>query len=503
MKTRRILALGTFALIGSGLLYFVGWRWNMPLAAWVAPALLIRFARMSERGWHTVLLVPILAVVSIVQLTGGWDIGAGLLIAIGVMRATGLYVPLLLDRLVRGTDDDLRANGIEAGRSGSRVSRWIRPLVFPSALVLTEYLISLLPIGTIFSLAPTQFDSTGLIQMTAVTGPWGITFLIGLAAVLANDIWSALDAGRQRLVPAHVATYAAIIVAVVAAGGVVANNNPHPESTVRTAGITESHVRDYWGEVIDLETPRDLAWTFADETRLLEEKLFAASERAVASGAKIIFWSEGNAVVYPEELDKFSDRAAAFADENDIYFAPAILVFQYGTYANHNSILMFDPDGKLVMDYTKTKSWYPTDSDGVLDTVQTPYGTISGVVCFDLDFPTLVRQAGRAGTDILIVPAFDTKPISPYHTEAGLLRGVENGMAIVRQAHDGTSMAADAYGRVMARQSYFSTDSAVMIVDVPTAGRRTLYRIVGDWLVIASALVLVMAIVAVLTRRRS
>jgi hypothetical protein len=82
--------------------------------------------------------------------------------------------------------------------------------------------------------------------------------------------------------------------------------------------------------VIDKGTSKEEAHRYEAELAELEEKLFAESARAAVYGAKIVFWSEANAMLYPENLEAFIVRAQAFAREHQVYFAPAFAVFRYG-----------------------------------------------------------------------------------------------------------------------------------------------------------------------------
>jgi apolipoprotein N-acyltransferase len=213
----------------------------------------------------------------------------------------------------------------------------------------------------------------------------------------------------------------------------------------------------------------------------IENELYRQSARAVRAGARIVFWAEGNGVVPQEDLERFIARSRDFALTNDVYFAPAILELRYGSTLNFNKVLLFTPQGELAFTYQKTKSWLPVDSDGRIKSLETPYGTLAAAICFDLDFPGFVRQAARAGTDIMLVPGYDSERIRPFHTEPALIRGIEGGYSVVRQVNEGTSMAADPRGTVLARQDYFTTEDRLMLVDVPTQGNRTLYRYLGDW----------------------
>ena len=68
-----------------------------------------------------------------------------------------------------------------------------------------------------------------------------------------------------------------------------------------------------------------------------------------------------------------------------------------------------------------------------------------------------------------------------YHTEVGLLRGVEDGFSVMRMVNEGTSMAVDYRGQLLASQDFFTTPSRILIADLPTRGVATLYGRLGDW----------------------
>jgi apolipoprotein N-acyltransferase len=74
-----------------------------------------------------------------------------------------------------------------------------------------------------------------------------------------------------------------------------------------------------------------------------------------------------------------------------------------------------------------------------------------------------------------------------------ILRGVENGFAIVRAANRGLVTVSDAQGRVIARNSYQPRGVYSVVADVPLGPGPTLYTRIGDvfaWLAIAVTLLL-------------
>jgi apolipoprotein N-acyltransferase len=459
--------------LGGLLLVCVGWRQNVPIAAWLAPLFLIRFFRDQERWPATLVAIPTASLALFAGITGSWDFSLPAELGVGLLRALPFLAALYVDRWL---------------------ARRLRPiwatLAYPATYVVADYLMGLSPLGTVFSPAATQFVALPLIQLASITGIWGIVFVMGWSAAIVNRIWDqGFDLTRAGLPPI---LFAGCLGTTLFLGGWRLSTEP-PASTVRVAGITAAHDRDYWAAVIDRGTPRGEADQYRAELGAIEDQLFAASARAVGQGAKIVFWSEANAMVYPEDLQAFVARARAFARQHQVYFAPAFAVFRYGEMTADNKLLMIAPDGQEAYAYTKTKSWYPTDSDGILHTVDTPYGRVSSAICFDLDFPAFIRQAARQDVDVMLVPAFDWEPIKPYHTQVGLFRGLENGMSIVRQVNQGTSMAVDYQGRLLAYQDFFATADPVMIVDVPTQGVRTVYGLLGDWVPYLCAVFLVAA----------
>jgi apolipoprotein N-acyltransferase len=181
---------------------------------------------------------------------------------------------------------------------------------------------------------------------------------------------------------------------------------------------------------------------------------------------------------------------------------PGYIILQYGEGTSDNALALITPEGEIAYTYTKTKSWYPTDSDGLIRSVATPYGRIGGAICFDMDFPGFIHQAGKQGIDILLVPAFDWEPIKPYHTQVGLFRAVENGMSVVRQVNEGTSMAVDYQGRLLAYQDFFTTEDRIMFADVPTQGTKTPYAVLGDYFAYINFALVVLLLVVGLRGQR-
>jgi apolipoprotein N-acyltransferase len=372
-------------------------------------------------------------------------------------------------------------------------------LVFPAVYTALNFLLSFSPVGMTFALAYTQSRQLILAQSSALMGSWMIDFVVAWTGSLANTVLAESSKGKN--VRFLITVYGLVMIAILGFGSVKQSLMRPDGETVRLGSITAAMPTDAWS-ITDAGTPQEGSEENKKLFAGMDEELFRLSQKAADGGAKIIFWSEGNYVLYDDQYNDFLQKAQAFAKTNGVYLMASPLVLHYNRNKNDNLAVLFDPSGNQLFRYEKTISWYPTDSDGIIQKADTPYGKIGAAICFDMDFPAFIRQA--ADVDIMLVPAYDTKKISPFHTESALLRGMEYGFSVVRQCDAGESTAADYNGNILAAQSFFTTEERLMISDVPTKGIKTLYEITGDWFAYAAILLSLFFIgYGILSRRKS
>ena len=96
-------------------------------------------------------------------------------------------------------------------------------------------------------------------------------------------------------------------------------------------------------------------------------------------------------------------------------------------------------------------------------TVETPFGTLAGVICWDVDYPQAIRQASPKNVAILLAPSNDWPEITLMHTDMAVYRAIENGFSLVRQTDHGLSVAYDPYGRILAQMDHFAASQRVMV----------------------------------------
>jgi apolipoprotein N-acyltransferase len=445
-------------------------RWSVPAAAWLGPLFLLRYlrARPGARGlpvgWLVFFAAWCVQWRGIVR--GSW---ASFVVAAAVLSLAG-FLPYVADRFLSP-----RLGGLKS------------TLAFPSALVATEYLFNLLgPNGSWGSLAYTQYGNLPLVQLVSVTGLWGVTFLVGWGAAAANFAWeNRHDSARLRRAAL---TFAAVSAAVLLYGGARLNLSPAVGETLRVAAVSPQH-----------DNNRNYELALGAE---IQDFLFERSVREAGAGARMILWPENSFAVLKRDEPATLERARLFARRYGVYLGMAYGVRpEEGSPRYENKMVMLTPSGGVAWEYLKTNAVpgyeerHMVRGGGVVPTALTPDGRFAAVICYDGDYPALVRQAGDAGTDVLILPADDWREVAPLHARMAVFRALEQGTSLVRPTMNGLSLAADDRGRVLASMDHFTAADRVMVAQVPARGSRTLYARVGDAFAWAAILVL-LALVA-------
>jgi apolipoprotein N-acyltransferase len=483
-KTLRTCILLTLYVL---LTYFSIGDKVIPLAVWLAPIVMIRFLRENRilAGVTIGLLLNIL--IYIIK----WN---GILMFTGLMHVlifTGVgilyFIPYIIDRLVHPKF------------SHSFLSTLVLPLSWSS----TEFLFTKLGYGTWSLMAYSQYGNLPLLQIISITGMYGVTFLITWFASMIN--WVIEKKFAWLIIRSGVLLYLSVMLLVLLYGGARTGQLFKTDlTTVKVASISVDNAEASmaWspfrsGAILSSDAIEENR----DKSFKLHENLLKLTEREADLGAKIIFWSEANAYVYKGDEESLINRGKEMAMKKNIYLFMSLSTVIPGQTLVENKVIGIEPNGNILKEYLKT---HPTPDegavpgDGVIQVINTPYGKIGWAICYDYDFPELIRQAGKLGADIMLNPSWDTKGMDPLHTKMATFRSIENGFTMIRQTNGGLSAASDYYGRILNFMDHYTNYSnhnrdLVMISYVPVEGVKTLYPVIGDlfaWTCVLGLLVL-------------
>lgn len=455
------------------ILYVVGnGRWIIPLATWLWPIFILRFMRTQKPSRGLLIAAVVFIAGYIISWQGALKTPLFMYIIMAVILGIVTLLPFLVDRLIAP-----RFQGI------------LSTLVFPLAWITMEYVKSLGSYATWGSLAYTQYGNLPLMQIVSVTGIWGLGFLITWFASVVNLAWEHKFTWQKMR--GVVGLYACILALVFLFGGARLAFFPPVSKTVRVASITTPGIQSQFMEYMESKKLPPL-----EKTIEVMEKF---SVQAARAGAKIAFWQEYGALVAKDDEEAFIDRGSKLAFQEKIYLMLGMGVFSPDPdVRGENKVVLIDPSGKVIWKYLKRylvpgiESPYMLQGEGKIPALDTPFGKIASVICFDLDFTSFIRQAGKGGVDLLLGPSLDWREITPLHTQMTTFRSIENGFSMIRCTGEGLSIAVDCQGRTLAVANYFTTDEPVMISDVPSQGVTTIYSKIGDlfaWLCCAGFVV--------------
>jgi apolipoprotein N-acyltransferase len=226
-------------------------------------------------------------------------------------------------------------------------------------------------------------------------------------------------------------------------------------------------------------------------------------------GAQLVLIPENVVSVHDADAEAFEAlfREAARANAVDVVVGAG----RFTAGGNRNLAYVFPADGGEPRQYAKRhlvpgleRMFTPGDGRRLIDAAPVRWGV---AICKDFDFPALSRGYGSERVGLMLAPAWDFVDDAWLHGRMAVLRGVENGFALLRSARDGLLTLSDDRGRVLASATSASAPMASIVAMAPTVHRPTLYTRVGDAFSVAcgAAFVLLSAWLAIesLNRRRS
>ena len=361
-------------------------------------------------------------------------------------------------------------------------------------------------------LGNSQVTVLPVVQIASLLGVYGVSLLV--AFVNAAIAYALLDSGRARL---KVVAGTAVLLLAAAVWGTwrVADGSLTRQGTPIRVGLIQGNVLQ--------EEKLNLTPAIA---RRIFTTYIAMTRDAVRRGAQYVIWPESSTPFTFGENPDGDHAVRALAQEVGVPILVGSDEIVHSTPpASYNSAFQVAPDGRTAAVYRKmhlvpfgefiplqrwisfvaplVKRLMPF-SEGE-SAVMLPVGAhrASTSICYEVVFPTLVRDAVNAGSELLTTITNDGwygNSSAPFqHFELASMRAIEQGRYLARAANTGISGVVDPYGRVVARSGIF--EQVGMVEEARFLTTRTIYARVGDIAAYASIVITVVALIAV--RRRA
>jgi apolipoprotein N-acyltransferase len=465
-------------------------NYNLPLLAWIAPAMLVLASYRSPLAWsplygfiHGIVFYPLCVpwIDTVMQQYGGVD----------PWSAAGI---LALLALAGGVIAAFFSWGVAlASRKGEIFACALAPFLW----VTLEFARAHLPIIA-FPWNLTGYAASGnlaLVQLTVLTGIYGLSFLVvAYSALLAF----AILAGTQRAWKTLLVATAALI--FIAIGGKYFVPSAAPRFVAHLVQTNFPQSEEY---------PPNWLAIHAPEMDELESISVAAAQRQPG----VIVWPE---VPAPFSLwePAFRDRAVRIAKNSQNNFLVGVVDWKKdfsGKWGASNSAVLLDPSGQRIFTYDKIhlvpfgeyvplRRWLTFAGKLTADIGDFTPGSSYGVgsfangslldqkfavfICYEAVFPDEVRRFTRNGAELLINVSndgwFGRSGAPAQHLMMARVRAVENRRWLLRDTNNGFTVSVDPYGRIIAQ---LAPDIRGQL-DAPYDFRTGLtpYARFGDWL---------------------
>ncbi|MCW5891739.1 MAG: apolipoprotein N-acyltransferase [bacterium] len=340
----------------------------------------------------------------------------------------------------------------------------------------------------------TQHDVTPLLQLTAATGIYGLSFVVALGSVGIADALAALRGPGRRAALRRLAGPAAVVIGVALAGEIRVARGLAPAAGARAVVVVQSNV------------PPAFHWT-----RAFAEAQFLANVRltetiAQATRPALVVWPENAVTLYLEHepfVARTLARLAARLDADLLIGGP-----RWAAGRTYNSVRLVRPDGTAGGHYDKRRLVPFAESPplavpseaGPLESPRafspgTDPGLLAGFtrlgvsICHELLYPDVVHDAVAAGATVLVNVANDGWLDAGHgigsrqHFAMAKVRAVEAQRFLVRAATTGVSAVVDPFGRtVTAAPTGLATIASAQVVPETAL---TPYVRFGDWFAFA------------------
>jgi apolipoprotein N-acyltransferase len=346
-------------------------------------------------------------------------------------------------------------------------------------------------------LGVSQYKVIPLIQISAVTGVHGVSFLVAWVSVAL--LMAAIMMMRRP--PAKSLWALEILVPFLTVGLLVG----HGMRELR--GAPSSPSRTIKAALVQPSIPQTLIWDPSKSDQRFEE-LLRLSEIALTNKPDLLIWPESAVPALFRQDEEARNAITSLARRHSVWMiigADDFSIKPGGTAPRdvlyHNSSFLISPDGAVLDSYRKRnlvifgeyvplERWIPfvkyltpiqggftpgekseqfeLDSLGIV---------VSPLICFEDIFAGLGRDGAQADTDFLVNLTnngwFGDSAAQWQHTAAAVFRAVENRIPLVRCTNNGLTCWVDSFGRI--RAALTDANGSVygpgfLICDVPALG---------------------------------
>lgn len=342
------------------------------------------------------------------------------------------------------------------------------------------------PINTHAFIAQTMYTRPEMLLPMSVFSIYGLGMLIILINLtLARGAFHLLDGkwglgswgffDRRATIRVMIAT-GTLFTCWIGTSAIIRSQAPENPPTMTVAAIQHNFPHPGHQDPMELQ-----------ESRL--EALSKQARLAARNGANLIVMPELG-LGFDPQVD-FTGEFKALASETG-----ACLLIGYGVddpRGWRNEMVMLTPEGIFLDVYGKNHPTSPGEpriiSAGSYPVYDINQGRIATMICNDVHYTDVSRRLALNGAQLIAVPTLELPGIALEQVAQGVMRAVENRVAVVKADVAYASAVIDPYGKIIAlRNGSPEGEAFALVATVPLGTTTTIYSRIGDlpgWICLA------------------
>jgi apolipoprotein N-acyltransferase len=151
-----------------------------------------------------------------------------------------------------------------------------------------------------------------------------------------------------------------------------------------------------------------------------------------------------------------------------------------------NMNMFIQSNGEIKYNYTKHNlipivEFEFIPSKEPFQVINTKYGKLSVVICYDINYPIFINSLSKKNIDILIVPSWDYPGVAEFQSKEARFKAIEGGFNLVKNTANGVVIASDYKGRILSYYSGEKCEDYFIVSELYKHGVKTLYSYIGKY----------------------
>jgi len=378
--------------------------------------------------------------------------------------------------------------------------------VFSASLwIIIDYIMSITPVFMPWGFAGYSQVLNPFIQISDISGIYGVSFLI----ILINALFTGIFISYKKNIRFSLVAIFILIISCTTYGNlrIININKKIQVTTDKTISAA----------VIQGNFSSKEKWNSKNSSAIINTYINLTKQ--VIGEANIILWPE--TVLNSNDVNNLDiiSGIASLLKENQIFITGATRNDDKNN--TFNSIFTSDKfglkyiyDKKILFPFTEStfaglSSGNYIDSPSVFNigktktVLKSDIANIGFTICFESIYPEYVRKIKNNGADILINVANDSWFGNTYepemHLYSNISRAIENRIYVVRASNSGISAIISPTGQIMDSIDLNTRDKAIATIQIVKID--SFYSQYGDWIIVLAMLILILFLAMQLKRK--